>query len=495
MVLFRDQTALESAFAASPLSVKMPPPRASPIPSMSDIGQNEASHTEASNRPPPIERFTVEILQRTYNHELRIVDQLVAHMSPLYPVDQEGPPGVSINFDIKQDRAKAPQLSDYDMNLIRATAGAWKDWRSEIKKAGIPAWETIKAVVPEATPTSRADAPPAARPAPFMWGRQSEPQEVKKPVPSQPIPQKSSAISNPSPLPPDPTIQGLRWAKPRHVRVAVSSSDIAATQPPKPVSGSDEQQTPAPIISSELKTDDLQAPASGSGPASQVLDSASETQTSTVESSIPTAGALLQSIESEPKAILEATVEAIPKVTEPRLEASLASQEMQATTEPTRDTPAPPADSTPPADVEVDSINKHDGHVAAETTSNSIASEPADSLGQDQQITSSTEASPEPIPNTNDTLESTIEPSSRAVPGDLNAESQESAPSGGEKPEDSASMRVETNAEETSTLETDNKIASEASPAQETSETQAESRTAEAPPAEDDTKKPWWKLF
>ncbi|KAJ6264354.1 hypothetical protein Dda_0499 [Drechslerella dactyloides] len=453
----------------------MPPPQASPIPSMGDIKQ-----TESPSGPPPVNHFTVELFQREYKHELRIIDQLVAHMSPLYPVNQEGPPGVSINFTASPDMEKVPQLNDYNLNLVRATAGAWKDWRSEIKKAGIPGWESIKAVAPEPTPASQDSAPAQARGAPFNWGRPSEPQEVKKPAPSKPSSEKVSAISNPSPLPPDPTIQGLSWMNRRNTRATPSDRT------------SHMQETPTPTISSELKTDDIQAPVtSDPEPASPIPDSTPEIQAAASDSSILTSDPPSRPVESESNAVFQERTVDDQKDLGSQPIAPLEGPQAQATPEESEIAATPSKDDTT---MEARPVSAQNDPPAVEAISGSVP-EPVNTLENNQQSTQTVGASPELGTDGVNPREPATGISSQTKVDDANTVSQGPALSSGEISEDTGSMKVEINAEGASNPEVDNKPASEAPPAEQTSEAQAESRTAETTPAEAPSKKPWWKIF
>ncbi|EWC45781.1 hypothetical protein DRE_05118 [Drechslerella stenobrocha 248] len=236
MILFRDQIALNDALAASPLAITMPPPPPSPIPSIGD-----SKGAGSTGGAPPVQTFTVEVLKREFAHEMQIIDKLVKHSQPLYPINQEGPPGVSVNFNTTANMEYIPLRNEYDFNLARAAAGVWKSWRAEIRKAGIPGWETIKAVAPDTTAVPP-KGPSLGRQPPFKtWGHPAEPQELKKKEPSQPVPQKVNAISNPTPLPPDPTMLGGSWLRPQARRAVASTGKPGMVPSPQSSSVPDSQ--------------------------------------------------------------------------------------------------------------------------------------------------------------------------------------------------------------------------------------------------------------
>ncbi|RVD86716.1 uncharacterized protein DFL_004978 [Arthrobotrys flagrans] len=203
IVLFRDEAALGEAFEASPINVSMPTAQPSPIPSSS------LSTVSTPADPPFSDKFTIEISKREHNHETRIIDQLFA--AP-YSVTQETPPGASIGSNSKSDISRAPDANEYRTNLTRATGGGWKSWRLEMKQAGIPTWSSIKptsdvvVAAPLESSTSR------SRINSVGWSRPSDTYDIGTQDAAQPVLPKSisSTISNPTPLPLDPTLQPFR---------------------------------------------------------------------------------------------------------------------------------------------------------------------------------------------------------------------------------------------------------------------------------------------
>ncbi|KAK6520366.1 hypothetical protein TWF506_000638 [Arthrobotrys conoides] len=203
IVLFRDEAALGDAFEASPINVSMPTAPSSPIPSLN------LNSVVTPADPLFYSKFTVEISKREHNHETRIIDQLFA--AP-YSITQETPPGTSTSSILKSDIIRAPDANEYRTNLARATGGGWKGWRLEMKQAGIPTWDSIKPTSDIINTTALESGSARSRMKTVSWGRPFDPFDVGIQDVAQPVLPKniSSTISNPTPLPLDPTLQPVR---------------------------------------------------------------------------------------------------------------------------------------------------------------------------------------------------------------------------------------------------------------------------------------------
>ncbi|KAF3903989.1 hypothetical protein AA313_de0201706 [Arthrobotrys entomopaga] len=78
-----------------------------------------------------------------------------------------------------------------------------------MKQAGIPGFENIKAVVDGAVGSREPNAS-SYRQGSAGWGRQLDSMEAEKSAPGPQISSKTNAISNPAPLPLDPTLQSSK---------------------------------------------------------------------------------------------------------------------------------------------------------------------------------------------------------------------------------------------------------------------------------------------
>ncbi|KAK6340481.1 hypothetical protein TWF730_002232 [Orbilia blumenaviensis] len=206
VVLFRDEAALGSAFKASPISISMPTAQPSPIPS-------SGSGTGSTHPILPFsDKFTVEISRREHNHETRIIDQLFTYTHLPHSISRETPPGISTGFNSKSDISRAPDANEYRTSLTRSTGGGWKSWRLEMKQAGIPTWDSIRPTSDIGTMTPPESDALRSRTNSTNWGRQLDNLDVGKQDSAQPALPKSSSgtISNPTPLPLDPTLQPFR---------------------------------------------------------------------------------------------------------------------------------------------------------------------------------------------------------------------------------------------------------------------------------------------
>ncbi|KAF3939863.1 hypothetical protein ABW19_dt0207505 [Dactylella cylindrospora] len=198
IVLFRTQAAAEDARSASPVSIPVPAAPPSPIPSAGDLSPTKPT-------PPPVEKFTVEVFETDYNHESRIIRQLVGNMQTPYAVNQESPPGISLSFHSRTYTGKPPDTKEYGQVLSTATGGGWYGWRAEMVKAGIPNPASIKPAS-DLEKFPREAGSQEQRPASSdNWSRSSE-AAIPKKESSQPIP-RGTVIINPTPLPLDPTLQ------------------------------------------------------------------------------------------------------------------------------------------------------------------------------------------------------------------------------------------------------------------------------------------------
>ncbi|KAF3078728.1 hypothetical protein TWF569_011066 [Orbilia oligospora] len=147
----------------------------------------------------------IEISKREHNHETRIIDQL---FTGPYSTTQETPPGASTGSNSRPEIVRAPDTNEYRTNLTRATGGGWKSWRLEMKQAGIPTWDSIKPTsdVLNKAPAESSTARPRSNSV--GWGRPYDTSDLGVQDSAQPVLPKNitSTISNPTPLPVDPTL-------------------------------------------------------------------------------------------------------------------------------------------------------------------------------------------------------------------------------------------------------------------------------------------------
>ncbi|KAK6345052.1 hypothetical protein TWF718_006990 [Orbilia javanica] len=216
IVLFRDATALREAFEASPINISISAAQPSPIP------PSNLSAVSASAGPPPTSKFTIEISKREHNHETRIIDQL---FTIPHSIVQETPPGTSIGLNSKPDISRAPDANEYRKNLVRATGGGWKSWRLEMKQAGIPTWDSIKPTSDIVIEAPSETGTPRLRANSVSWGWPSDASDTGARDTAQSVIPKSisSTISNPTPLPLDPTLQPFRRQRQSQPGAAYSS--------------------------------------------------------------------------------------------------------------------------------------------------------------------------------------------------------------------------------------------------------------------------------
>ncbi|KAF3271012.1 hypothetical protein TWF970_010643 [Orbilia oligospora] len=199
IVLFRDEAALGNAFEASPINVSIPTVQPSPIP------PSNLNTLLTPIDPPFSSKFMIEISKREHNHETRIIDQL---FTGPYSTAQETPPGASTGSNSRPEIVRAPDANEYRTNLTRATGGGWKSWRLEMKQAGIPTWDSIKPTsdVINTAPAESSTARPRSNSV--GWGRPYDTSDLGVQDSAQPVLPKNitSTISNPTPLPVDPTL-------------------------------------------------------------------------------------------------------------------------------------------------------------------------------------------------------------------------------------------------------------------------------------------------
>lgn len=178
----------------------------------SELVNREHPYGEAGKLPLPKREFAIDAIDADYNHETKIMSQLILFMKSPFKAGQESPPGTSFNYNARSMTDKAIDFDEYRQRITATTGGGWHGWRAMMKQAGVQSWDSLQAVPDKSTVTPRDKINAIFSPS-KGWAQQSQSSNNSR-EPSLNIYRKHPPVVNPSPLPIDPTLQRLLSSPP-----------------------------------------------------------------------------------------------------------------------------------------------------------------------------------------------------------------------------------------------------------------------------------------